>query len=364
MPSLSLIPVLSLVAQLSREPAAPLRIWLRTTGYRLRPPRADIHQPALRTRQEALLASGSAGPHQCAQIRVEPRPGPLPTIVVGGFVPDATEALYLLRGPLLQQGTIFYFNYPRRGFCTDLFLAQLEDLIEEVALLHGRRPVLTAVSFGAGMVLELLRRRAAEGRPLPLAGLVLVSPVACTADLLDPAAPKPTTLLGRVIKPYLDSPDRTDDTLVEKSRMVFLKMFESGAQNKAALRFLLTRQETLRLRDAVLGTINAIDSRGATERVRALRQLPAMHAPNVLFDGPALVLYAEKEGAVLVENSPTWREMTQRINAWFPLGRCATVRHTPEHPVQHASLIFHHGNFAPYFAAFYRGIRPTRHQAA
>ena len=349
---------------MSREPAAPLRIWLRTTSYRLRPPRTESHQALIRTRQDALLAAGAAGPQQCAQIRVERRPGPLPTIVVGGFVPDATEALYLLRSQLLHQGSVYYFNYPRRGFSTDLFLAQLEDLIEEVADIHGRRPVLTAVSFGAGMVLELLRRRDEAGTPLPLAGLVLVSPVACTADLLDPAAPKPSTLLGRVIKPYLDATGPVDNSLVEKSRTVFLKMFESGAQNKLALRFLLTRAETLRLRDAVLGTINAIDARGATERVQALRDLAVPGEPRTLFTGPALVLFAEKEGAVLVDNSPIWREMTRRITAWFPQGRCATVTHTPAHPVQHASLIFHCGNFAPYFAAFYRSLRTNRRAAA
>ena len=364
MPTLSLIPVLSLVAQWSREPAAPLRIWLRTAGYKLRPPCAVPHEASVRTRQDAVLSAGQAGPHQCAQIRLESRPGPLPTIVVGGFVPDATEALYLLRAPLLQQGSVYYIHYPRRGFSTELFLAQLEDLIEEVTRQTGRRPVLMAISFGAGMVLEMLRRRQAAGLEPTLAGLVLVSPVTCTADLLDPAAPKPTTLLGRVIKPYLDTAQPADTSLIEKSRTVFLKMFESGAQNKAALRFLLTADEAVRLRDAVLGTINAIDSQGATERVRALRDLPAPTHPQVLFSGPALILYAEKENAVLTENAPSRREYSQNLSAWFPRGRLATVVNQSDQPVQHASLIFHCANFSPYFAAFYRSLRQLRPKAA
>jgi pimeloyl-ACP methyl ester carboxylesterase len=360
MPALSLVPVLSLVAQISRQPIAPLRGWLRTTHYRLRPPCARAHSPLVRTRQEALLASAQAGLHQLARIEVEARPGPLPTIVVGGFVPDATEAFYLLRTQLLAHGSLYFCNYPRRGFSTALFLAQLEDLIEEVTVRHGQRPVLVAVSFGAGLALELLRRRPG----LPLAGVVMVSPVACTDDLLDPAAPKPATLLGRVIKPYLDAADGPADGLVEKSRAVFLKMFESGAKNQEALRFLLSPPEARRLREAVVGNINAIDARGAIERVQALRDLPAPGPRRMLHAAPVLVLYAEKEGAVLAESSPTRREFTGHMAAWFPQGRCLTVRHTPEHPVQHASLIFHCDNFAPPFAAFYRRLRAARRAAA
>jgi pimeloyl-ACP methyl ester carboxylesterase len=304
------------------------------------------------------------GPHQRADVLVEERPGPLPTIIVGGFVPDATDAFYLLRGGLMPHGSVFYLNYPRGGFSTELFLAQLEDLIEELAVKRGRRPVLIAVSFGAGLALELFRRAAAAGRELPLAGVVLISPVACTTDLLDPAEAKPSTLLGRVIKPYLSPPARSDHALVEKSRAVFLKMFEAGAHNKAALRFLLTREESLRLRDSVLSAINAIDGNGAAERVQALCALPELREPRSLFAGPALVLFAEKENSVLVGSSPTWRELRARVGAWFPRGRGLTVTNTPDNPVQHASLIFHSQNFQPHLAAFYRALRSALRQAA
>ena len=362
MPALSLIPVLSLMAHASRQPAAPLRILLRTTGYRLRPPHAVPHEAIIRTRQDLQTAA----PHRRADIRVEQRSGPLPTVVVGGFVPDATEAFYLLRGGLLRHGSVYYCNYPRRGFATDLFLAQLEDLLEEIRMVHGRRPALIAVSFGAGLVLEMLRRHAAAGTAVSLAGLTLISPVACAEDLLDPAAPKPTTLLGRVLLPYLRSDGTPDEQVVEKSRTVFLRMFESGAQNKDALRFLLTREETRRLRGAVLEAINAIDATGASERVGALRAMPALDRPRALFRGPTLLLHAEKEGAVLQANSPTWRELRERTAAWFPQGRHLVVANTAENPVQHASLIFHGHNFEPALNAFYRGIRqalPRRHAA-
>lgn len=362
----SFFPALSpALARFSRQSAAPFRALLRTTGYKLRPPCALEHTARITARQAALLASGVVGPQACAQIRVEERAGALPTIVVGGFVPDATEAFYLLRGGLLRHGSVFYFNYPRRGFSTDLFLAQLEDLIEEIHTRRGQRPVLIAVSFGAGLVLELLRRAAARGETLPLAGLALVSPVACSADLIDVRAPKPTTLLGRVLLPYLrGGACAPDGAIVEKSRTVFLRMFESGAQNQSALRFLLTRAETQRLRDAVVGSINAIDAAGAFERVRALNQFPEPGEPCVLFAGPALVLYAEKESAVLQENAPTWREFSHRAEAWFPRGHCAVVTNEDDHPVQHASLIFHSRNFEPHLARLFREIRRLKVHAA
>jgi hypothetical protein len=360
MPTLSFLPMLSLVAQLRRRPAAPLRIWLRNTTHRFRPPRPAPHAAVVRRRQDAVLAAGAAGPHQVAQVLVEPRTGPQPTLVVGGFVPDATESVYLLRSGLLKQGSLYYFNYPRRGFSTDLFLAQLADLIEEVGRVHRRPPVIIAISFGAGLVIELLRRGAAPA----LGGLVLVSPVACVADLLDPAAPKATTLLGRVLKPYLDAAGPADDSLIERSRTIFLKMFEAGAQNKAALALLLARDETLRLRESVLTTINSITPAGAVERVRALREFPPLGEPRPLTTAPALVLYSEKESAVLVESSPTAREFQSRVRAWFPRGSCLVVGNTPDNPVQHASLIFHVENFQPPIAAFYRTLRASRQQAA
>jgi Alpha/beta hydrolase family len=366
MPALTatLSPMLSLLTQIGREPAAPFRLWFRTTSRKLRPSQPVPHVGTVRQRQDSVLASGRAGLHQCATVLVESRSGAQPTIVIGGFVPDATESVYLLRDGLLQQGSVYYFNYPLRGFSIDLFLAQLEDLVEETAAQHRRPPVLLAVSFGAGLAIEMCRRATARGAALPVAGLVLVSPVACVDDLLDPDAPKPTTLLGRVIKPYLDARDTVDETIVERSRSVFLKMFESGAQNKEALRLLLTRREVDFLRDAVLATINSIKPAAAKERVCALRDLAPLDQPRPLTHAPVLVLFSEKESSVLREGGPTERELRARVEAWFPRGRCLTVTNRPEHPVQHASLIFHARNFRPLISSFYRSLRQSQRRAA
>ncbi|MBK9990552.1 MAG: hypothetical protein IPP19_07435 [Verrucomicrobia bacterium] len=116
--------------------------------------------PTIRTRQEEVLVRCGAGVHQAANILHEQRKGPVPTIVLGGFIPDATEQVYLMRGFLLKHGSIYYLNYPQHGFSIDLLLAQLDDLVEELAEAHGQRPVVFAVSFGCGLGREWLARPA------------------------------------------------------------------------------------------------------------------------------------------------------------------------------------------------------------
>lgn len=340
-----------------------LRVLLRSASQRLRPPPAPaVHVPEILTRQHALFGSGRAGLHQRATIlRIAGR-GRMPTIVIGGFVPDATESVFLLRDQLAGQGTIYCLNYPSAGFSTDLFLAQLDDLVEEVTYAHDCEPVVFSVSFGAGLTLEWLRRRRLGGGQHPIRGLVLISPVACVGDLLPQGGGKASTLLGRAISPYLSPTDKVDEKVVERSRTIFGKMFESGAQNKEALSGLMTRGELMRLRDRVMGTIRNIDFRGACERVEALKAFVSPRSyftPEVLplAEVPTLVLYAEKEESVLDEASPTRGALTQTTLAYFPRGRCQVVRNRNGSPVQHASLIFHHANFRPALRDFYRSLR-------
>ncbi|OAM90110.1 alpha/beta hydrolase [Termitidicoccus mucosus] len=367
MPALSLAPALSLLATFGRiSPARPLHTLIRTTGYRLRPPRPLPHLPRIRAAQDAVLGSGAAGPHQMATLLCERRNGSIPTIVLGGFVPDATEQVFLLRGALLRRGGVYYLNYPRNGFSADLLFAQLDDLVEELARLHATPPVVLSVSFGAGLVFEWLRRARLAGRRPALRGLVFVSPMGCVGDLLFPGESKPATLLGRTLKPYLDSPGvEADARQVEKSRTVFSRMFEAGAQNKAALATLMTAGELRRLHAAVMETIARVDARGASERIRALVTFPSLIAsfsPALLplSDVPALVLFAENEDAVLDRRSPTRFALGSACAAYFPKGACRTVSNPGGAPVQHASLIFHFFNFLPHISRFYREVKTHR----
>jgi len=363
MPALSLAPAFTFLTAFSRmSPAQPIRTLIRTTGYKLRPPRPLPFNPTIRQRQEAVLVSGAAGVHQAANILREQRKGTVPTIVLGGFIPDATEQVFLMRGFLLKHGSIYYLNYPQHGFSLDLLLAQLDDLVEELSTLHGQRPVIFSVSFGVGLVMEWLKRARRVGRRIDLRGLVLISPVACVEDLLAPGDAKPTTLLGRAIKPYLDPHKLPDHRTVDKSRAIFTKMYEAGAQNKESLRVLMTRGELRSLSGAVMNTIRTIEPAGACERVQALRHLepPSSYFSQTLLplsEAPTLILYAEKESSVIADHSPTRFVLESAHRAYFPQSQHKIITNHRGSPVQHASLIFHCFNFLPAISAFYRSVK-------
>lgn len=373
MPASKLVPALAplspafrfLAACARTSPAQPWRTLLRTTGRRFNPPRLETLSSAAGPAVAAALARGEGGPAALAEIRREGRPGGRPTIVLGGFVPDAAEQVYLLRGYLSRRGSIYHVNYPRADFSPGLMAAQLDDLAAEVARREGAPPVLLAVSFGAGVALDWLRRaRLAGRRPPALAGLVLVSPVCSVEDVVSPEEAKPSTLLGRALRPLIgrDGGEAAAGAAVEKARAVFFRMFEAGAQNRAALATLLTRAELAELRAAVQATIAGVTPAGALARVRALSEMasPASYlTPELLplHDAPTLVLYAEKEGAVLREEAPGRRALETACGAFFPRGECRVVANPGGAPVQHASLVFHIGNFLPVLGKFYRGLK-------
>ncbi|MES2693637.1 MAG: alpha/beta fold hydrolase [Verrucomicrobiota bacterium] len=361
MPALTLSPALTALVAFTRfTPPQPLHTFLRTTGYKLRPPRPLPHLAQITRSQDAVLASGQSAPHQRASLLAEKRPGPVPTIVLGGFVPDATEQVFLLRGFLLKHGTVYYLNYPRTGFSLDLICAQLDDLVTELNALHGQRPVLFGVSFGAGLILEWLRRSRLSNRAPELSGTIIISPVACAADIVAADEPKPSTLIGRALKPFLDAGSQVAPSVIEKARIIFTKMFEAGAQNQTSLRALMSAAELRHLHASVIAAIQSIDFTGACERLSALRQLPALSAwdggPRPLSTAPALILYAEKEGAVLHDRSPTRAALSTTLSAFFPSGTHHIVSGGTS-PVQHASLIFHYFQFLPPIAGFYRQLK-------
>jgi len=331
----------------------PLQTLVRSAERGPRPVVAESFAPG---RSPAVERCGAAGPR--AEVRREPGRGRVPTIVLGGFVPDAGEQVFLLRRFLLSRGDLYAVVYPKNGFSLDLLCAQLDDLVDDLRV-RGQRPVVLAVSFGAGLALEWLRRTRERGAEAELAGIVLVSPVACTADLIPPAPARPSTLVGRVLKPYFDSPGEPAEPVVERSRLVFSRMFEAGAQNRVALARLMSRPEIEQLHGAVMGTIRGLTARGAWERVRAFG---AMRSPLEYFSpallplaaAPALVLFAEREDAMLEPASPTAFAFRRALPAYFPAGSTTEVRARPgSPPVQHASLIFHVAEFLVPLRAFY-----------
>lgn len=343
-------PALELLAALRASPLRPWQTWLRTTRERWHPPQVAPHRP--RSRRNGSPAGGATILHERGE-------GRTPTIVLGGLVPDSSEQVFLLRPFLLRRGDLYCIQYPREDFALDVICAQLSELVEE---LEATPPVILGVSFGAGIALEWLRRRRAAGSEPRLAGLALVSPVACVEDLVALDIPKPRTLLGRALRPFLAAEGPELEGAVDRARMLFMRMFEAGAQNKAALRMLMTRAEAERLQATVSDTIRALTAAGARARVAALR---AMLPPSAYFspaslpvsNAPSLVLFAEKEDSVLDPASPTRFALERAGGAFLPAVRVATVRARPGcAPVQHASLIFHVDEFLAHLRPFYQRI--------
>jgi pimeloyl-ACP methyl ester carboxylesterase len=364
MPAPSLAPALNLFSALGQiSPTQPLRTLLRTTSRRFNPPRREVLSSVPGPTVRAALARGEGLPAALATVTRERHRGAQPTLVLGGFVPDAAEQVYLLRGYLARQGSVYFLDYSRGAFSLPLLCAQLDDLVADIVALEGAPPVVVAVSFGAGVVLDWLRRARLAGRvPPALAGVLLVSPVCGASDIVAPCEARPSTLLGRALQPILQATECEPGPAVEKARAIFARMFEAGAQNKAALATLMTKAELAELRAGVQATIAGITTRGAYARVHAMRDMacPSTYlTPELLplSEAPALVLYAEKEDAVLSARSPARATLERACRAFFPAGECRVVVNPRGLPVQHASLIFHVENFMPFFGRFYRDLK-------
>lgn len=281
------------------------------------------------------------------QVYREKSAGTRPTIVVGGFVPDATEAIEFQRPLLRCHGSIYYLNFPRNGFRQELFEAQLSDLIEEIGL-KGERPVLMGVSFGAGLVVDFLRH-APEYLHDRLRGLLLVSPVLCTTDLVRPDNQRSGGVrmlesnLRKILK--ADPNDKTDlNRQLERARRCFQALFEAGAEN----RDLTTRH--LAIRQRIFGVLEHTSNLGGYERVLALRNFAEPNCSNTIFAGPTLVMLAEDEASILVPSSPTLRICNDHhcFRQLFPEGRVCLVSSCDDtDPVAHASLIFHQHCYTP-----------------
>jgi len=368
MPALSFSPALSLLAAFHRvSPIRPLRTFIRSADEKLNPPRQHPHVPLVRRAQDRVVAGG-AGLHQLTTVLREKGRGRTPTIVLGGFIPESTEQVFLLRRFFLRSGDLYYLNYPRSGFSVDLLCAQLDDLVEELSR-RAQPPIIFTVSFGSGLLLEWLKRAREASRETAISGVVMISPVACVADLIAPNASKPSTLLGRALKPYLDPHTAVREETVQKSRVIFARMFEAGAQNRTSLRSLMTPAELNRLHAGVMSAIRAIDGCGARERVRSICTMAPLSSEvwsklSPLTAAPALILYAESEETVLDAASPTRRELERAHGVFLPNSRLQIVRNPFGPPVQHASLIFHVFDFLPPISAFYQRSKVSKLKTA
>ncbi|MEI7816385.1 MAG: alpha/beta hydrolase [Desulfuromonadales bacterium] len=309
--------------------------------------------PKLRHREFALLERKQEALKSRCQIFREKGAGTVPTIVLGGFVPDATETVEFQRKLLRQHGSIYYVNYARNGFCKEMFSAQMTDLIEDLAL-KGQKPLILAVSFGCGLLANFLKN-ADEQVHERIRGLILVSPVITTEDLIRRSDQKQTGL--RILESNLKkivAADPSNETeigkQIERSRRCFQALFNAGAENRT----LSVRH--LAIRKKINDVIEYTTARGGFERVTALRDFIFPLESSSLFSGPVLTLLAENESDILVSSSPTLKMFgdSSLYSKLFPSCLVKTVRsHIAGDGVAHASLIFHHEAYNALLESWY-----------
>lgn len=290
------------------------------------------------------------------EIFVEKGKGKMPTIVVGGFVPDATEAVEFQRELFKSYGSIYYINYARNGFFAPMFFAQLADLIEDLNT-RGEKPVIFSISFGCGLVRAFLES-SDYSNDLNIGGVVMTSPVLCSEDLIRPDAEASgvrmlESNLKRIFK--ADASNTTEvNQRIERARKCFQALFESGATNRS-----LTWRH-LSIRKKIMDVVATTPARGGYERVLALKDFKKLAADRPLFCGPALTLFAELEHNILSCASPTLSVLAEPTSRQtiFPLGKVKTVT-SPERSdsVNHASLIFHHHCYNPHIESWYEKLR-------
>jgi pimeloyl-ACP methyl ester carboxylesterase len=320
--------------------------------------------PRIRRREFAVLEKNRDSHRSRCQLFRENSAGNVPTIVLGGFVPDATETVEFQRKMLRQHGPIYYVNYSRNGFCQEMFTAQLTDLIEDLAR-RGQKPLIMSVSFGCGLLANFLQH-AGEQVHESIRGLILVSPVITTDDLIRPADQKRdgVRILENILKKILsaDPTNEADiDKNVERSRRCFQALFNAGAENRT----LSVRH--LAIRKKIFDVIEFTTARGGFERVTALREFSFPTLDSTLFHGPVLVLLAENESDILVPSSPTLKIFAESAlyTRIFPSCRVKAVKsRIAGDGVAHASLIFHHEAYNALLESWYDKLLYPRFQLA
>ncbi|AAR34419.1 alpha/beta hydrolase [Geobacter sulfurreducens] len=334
----------------ARHPAL-LSVASAATGL-LRHMAIKPHTPSSRPRELALRRRLPSVHAVRNQIFREKGTGTQPTIVIGGFVPDATEAVEFQRELFRRHGSVYYLNYARHGFSVEMFFAQLADLVEDLNR-RGEKPVIFAISFGCSLLSRFLRERY-SGEGLTVGGIVMTSPVLCTQDLVRPEREKGggVRMLESSLRRILRAEATKEEELerqIERARRCFQALFEAGAVNR------ILSHRHLSIRKKIMSVLQTTSCLGGYERVVALKDA-AFAAAGPLFAGPALVMLAEDEENILAPSSPTLAALrdTGVRGELFPRGKVRTVA-SPMNgdTVPHASLIFHHHCYNPLIEAWY-----------
>lgn len=285
-------------------------------------------------------------------------------ICLPGLVPDGPETYARQLKLLRAHGSVVVVTYPYEVFDLDAVIAAVQD---EIATAHaaGIAPVLVGLSVGGGIALELLRRAADAGRPLPIRGLVLVSPMTCVADL--------SSMLSRLIQPIVAESaregGRPQDAL-ERGRQLFKTLVTRATDHAAPqdlVRWLgplgvLTPQgfaawHERRLAARIQRTLERIPADGAVARVLALTLLRGVAGRRgPLSEVPTLIMWGSKERQTLDMDGPGTGRLCRPDLACkvFPDVEVQWIYDRDGGEVPHASLLKHARAFNPVLARWLR----------
>jgi pimeloyl-ACP methyl ester carboxylesterase len=276
--------------------------------------------------------------------------GPHHLFLLPGLVPDGRETFLRQQSLFRTFGSVTTVNYPYDAFDLDRLIVAVAARIRTAAD-RGERPVLVGVSVGGGIALEMLRRTQQE--QLPLAGIMLVSPLTCADDL----AP----MLRRYIDPVLNAAAGSDQLeAIEKGR-TFFRMLASrsmGEPLRSPWKALLTpphgwiqlREQAIRER--IERTLNGISTNAGIDRVLAIGRFVGVHqVRGALHTAPTLLLWGSRERHTLRMDGPGTGmlcrpDMAHRL---FPDAEIQWVYERDGGEVPHASLLKHSAAFNGHF---------------
>ena len=282
--------------------------------------------------------------------------GPQHLVLLPGLVPDGRETFLRQHALFRAHGDVTTVTWPYASFDLDQVVEGVERRVRAIAA-RGERPVLVGVSVGGGVTLELLRRTAAD--PLPLAGLLLISPLTCAEDL----AP----MLRRYIEPILvPTAGSTSAEALEKARGFFrtLAARSMGEPLRSPWKALLTPQGWIQLRDQrvrerIEATLAGIPTAGGLERVHAIQRLTGIHqVRGALTAAQTLIAWGSRERHTVRMDGPgagllCRPDLAHRL---FPEAEIQWIYDANGGDVPHASLLKHAHAFNPTIKRFLKRL--------
>jgi len=283
---------------------------------------------------------------------------PFHFVCLPGLVPDGPETYAHQLKLLRARGSVAVVTYPYDSFDLDAVIAHVREELEQ-AHHAGLAPILVGLSVGGGIVIELLRRGLDAGRPLPLRGLILISPLTCTDDL--------SSMLSRLMLPIVAESGKVGgrpEVAIERGRLLFKNLVTRSTDHADtsldALRWLgplglLTPQgfaawRERRLAARIQATLANLSPEGSLQRVLALthfRGLAGHRGP--LCEAPTLILWGSKERQTLDMEGPGTGRLCRPDLACkvFPSVEVQWIYDRDGGEVPHASLLKHARAYNP-----------------